>query len=266
MSSPFVLPKQFVLDQNGEPLMGAKLYFYEISTSTPKDTFIDAAMNTAHPNPLISDAYGVFPQIWLDESGTDYRVTLTDQFEVEQQGYPVDGLLSQVTPQDLLDAIITVDGSGSGLDADTLDGIDSTEFAQVGQTQTVTAEWAFNEQPTLFGIEMGFRNIPVRPLTAQHTLSLNDDGYCMSVTTGGIIIPVVSDLPFQIGPFPIGACVCFYNDSAVNQQITAETPATTTIRLAATGSTGTRTVSQHGLAVMYQVALNTWLVYGAGVT
>lgn len=33
-------------------------------------------------------------------------------------------------PQELLDKILTVDGQGSGLDADTIDGMNSTVFAQ----------------------------------------------------------------------------------------------------------------------------------------
>lgn len=264
MASIFTLPQQVVFDDSGVPLLGAKLYFYEIASSTPKDTYIDSALSEPHSNPVQSDASGVFPPIWLSEAGTDYRVTLTNQFDVEIR--TVDGVISTSTPTDILNAIETVDGSGSGLDADLLDGLNSDEFAQLATDQTVTGIWQFAAQPTLFGFDMGFRNIPVKEKTAQYTLRLSDDGYCISNTTGGILIPVVSNFPFEIGAFPQGFTACFYNDSGANQTITAATPATTTIRLAATGTTGNRVLAQYGLAVLYQVKLNTWLVYGAGVS
>lgn len=264
MSALFTLPAQQLFGLDGDPVLGAKAYFYEIGTSTQKNTYIDAALSEAHPNPVVADAFGIFPPIWLDESGTDYTLFLTDQFDVEIR--IVDGLLSQTTPQDLLNDIITVDGDGSGLDADLLDGLHGSDFGQVAEAQTITGVWNFDAQPTLFGFAMGYLGVPMEDRTGPYTLRRGDNGKGVALTSGGIIIPVTSTFPFEIGAFDRGHCTVFYNDSNVNQTIIAETPATTLIRLVATGSTGNRVLAQHGIAVLYQWKLNEWLVYGAGVS
>ncbi len=265
MSAMFILPKQYVPALDGGPLMGARANFYIIGTTTRKNTYIDAALTEAHPNPVEADSFGVLPVVWLDESGTDYRVVITDQFDVAQ--YTIDGLLSQTTPSDLLNSIKTVDGVGSGLDADLFDGLNSDAYAVLDEDESITGLWNFTGENPLFGGEpMGFRGIPVRSVTAQHELRLDDNGRGVSSTTGGLVVPVTSTFAFQIGPFDVGHCTVFLNDSAVNQQITADVPATTLLRLAGTASTGTRTVGPHGVAVVYQQKLNEWWIYGTGVS
>lgn len=58
----------------GTPLAGAKLYFYESGTSTPKDTFSDEALTTPNANPVTADSAGRFADIYLT-SGS-YKVVL----------------------------------------------------------------------------------------------------------------------------------------------------------------------------------------------
>lgn len=77
--SRFILPIQSAYDSNGKPLNGAKLYFYEVGTSTPKDTYSDEALTTANTNPVIADASGGFGDIYL--SGK-YDVTLKNSADV----------------------------------------------------------------------------------------------------------------------------------------------------------------------------------------
>ncbi|MBS4785191.1 MAG: hypothetical protein KH009_03665 [Clostridiales bacterium] len=47
---------------------------------------------------------------------------------------------SQLSPQEILDKLKTVDGAGSGLDADLLDGKQASEFAQLGTDGKIPAE------------------------------------------------------------------------------------------------------------------------------
>ncbi len=61
-------------DENGEPLAGGKLEFFESGTSTPQDTFSDDALTVANPNPVIADSAGRFGDIFL--TGADYKVVL----------------------------------------------------------------------------------------------------------------------------------------------------------------------------------------------
>jgi hypothetical protein len=80
-----ILPYQQVFDLNGDPLPGAKMYFYESGTVTPKDTYSDEALTTPNTNPVIADSQGQFGDIFL--SGA-YSVKLTDANDVTQPDYP----------------------------------------------------------------------------------------------------------------------------------------------------------------------------------
>jgi hypothetical protein len=92
--SRFILPFQSVYDLNGHPLDGAKLYFYETGTSTPKDTYSDQALTTPNANPVIADSQGEFGDIFLNG---EYRVELQDKNGVTQPNYPADNVLDGAT-------------------------------------------------------------------------------------------------------------------------------------------------------------------------
>ena len=82
-----ILPYQSVYDLNGHPLPGAKMYFYESGTVTPKDTYSDEALTTPNTNPVIADSQGQFGDIFL--SGA-YSCKLTDADDVTQPDYPAE--------------------------------------------------------------------------------------------------------------------------------------------------------------------------------
>lgn len=63
------------------------------------------------------------------------------------------GDLTGYTAADVLAKLLTVDGAASGLDADLLDGLNSTDFGRLGANQTVLATWTFNT-----GIIQAFNN------------------------------------------------------------------------------------------------------------
>lgn len=67
-------------DANGNPLNGAKMYFYTTGTSTPLDAYTDGDGMVPAANPEVSDSAGVFAGgtgIFLDTAAT-YRVKLTN--------------------------------------------------------------------------------------------------------------------------------------------------------------------------------------------
>jgi len=69
-------------DNNGNPLVGGKLYAYIAGTTTPQASYASAAGGTAHANPIVLDAGGRVPggEIWLTD-GLQYKFvlkTLTD--------------------------------------------------------------------------------------------------------------------------------------------------------------------------------------------
>lgn len=53
------------IGDTGSPLSGAKLYFYESGTTTPKDTYSDEALTTPNANPVTADSAGRFGDIFL---------------------------------------------------------------------------------------------------------------------------------------------------------------------------------------------------------
>jgi len=63
-----------LLDNNGKPLSGGKLFTYLAGTTTPIAVYTSEAATTAHPNPIILDSAGRVPtgEIWLKEGDTPY--------------------------------------------------------------------------------------------------------------------------------------------------------------------------------------------------
>lgn len=55
-----------ILDSNGDPIVGAKKYFFEPGSSTLKTIYSDSALTLATTNPVVSDSSGRFPDIFLD--------------------------------------------------------------------------------------------------------------------------------------------------------------------------------------------------------
>ncbi len=82
-----ILPYQSVYDLNGDPISGAKMYFYGSGTTTPKDTYADSTLVTPNTNPVIADSQGQFGPIFL--SG-NYSCKLTDSNDVTQPDYPAE--------------------------------------------------------------------------------------------------------------------------------------------------------------------------------
>ena len=78
------------IDPNdGLPIIGAKAYFYVGGTSTPLPVFTTAALTVPHTQPLVTDADGRWPPVFMTESGT-FRIRMTtaagaDLFEADNE-------------------------------------------------------------------------------------------------------------------------------------------------------------------------------------
>lgn len=77
MAQLFTPPFQQTLDANANAVAGARLYFYETGTSTPKPVYADADLSVALPSPVVADSAGRFSPIYLDPSSL-YRVVVAD--------------------------------------------------------------------------------------------------------------------------------------------------------------------------------------------
>lgn len=78
MPQTFVLPRQTALDDDANPLSGALLYFFATGTTDPQAVYSDAALTTQHSHPVVANAAGEFPKIYLDSNAAfNYRVRIT---------------------------------------------------------------------------------------------------------------------------------------------------------------------------------------------
>jgi hypothetical protein len=99
-------------------------------------------------------------------------------------------------------------------------------------------------------------NFPVVTQTSSYTLQASDNGKVVSITTGGVTVPV--------SIFSAGDSIVIFNNSTSAQTITQGT--SVTLRQAATANTGNRTLSQYGVATVLCVAAGVFTISGAGVS
>lgn len=77
-----VFPRSYtqVIAANGRKAAGAKIYFYEAGTTTPRPVYSDDDLSTPHAHPVVCDANGIIPAIFLAYGS--YRVRVTTSADV----------------------------------------------------------------------------------------------------------------------------------------------------------------------------------------
>lgn len=71
-------PRVRVLNENGIPYVGAKLYVYDTGTTTLQAIFTDSALSVAASNPLESDSEGYFDLTYLTAGTYKVRIEQSD--------------------------------------------------------------------------------------------------------------------------------------------------------------------------------------------
>ena len=61
MAGLYPLSRYQQFDENGQLLVGARLFLFDGGTTTPRVGYRDSSLTTAHPNPIIADAAGRLP-------------------------------------------------------------------------------------------------------------------------------------------------------------------------------------------------------------
>lgn len=107
------------VDDNRNVRDGALAYFYEAGTTTPMTVYSSAALGDVneHPNPLVADGEGRWPQVFIDDATFSFfRVRVTDSAGVliyDDDAIPVIGQQAgeggSETPVDANGLIITGD-------------------------------------------------------------------------------------------------------------------------------------------------------------
>jgi hypothetical protein len=114
------------------------------------------------------------------------------------------------------------------------------------------------------GVDYGFANVPQNSQSAAYTTVLADAGkhiFHPSADTTARTFTIDSNANVA---FPIGTTITFVNQHSggvITIAITSDT-----MRLAGTGTTGSRTLAADGIATALKVASTEWLISGTGLT
>jgi hypothetical protein len=143
---------------------------------------------------------------------------------------------------------IVVQGNASGSGAHTLQS--SATNSSISQTL-----------PTVASTTIGYLNTPLDAKTANYTAVDGDQAKTILLSSGSGVtftIPANASVAYENG-----TVLTFINmsSSSLSIAITSDT-----MYLAGTGSTGTRTLAQYGIATAIKMTSTTWLISGNGLT
>lgn len=108
---------------------------------------------------------------------------------------------------------------------------------------------------------VGYLNIPQNSQTTNYTLVAADSGKHIYNPSGSSItftIPANGSVAYAIG-----TAITFVNMASTSTTIAITTD---TMYLGGTGSTGSRTLAQYGVATAIKIASTTWIISGTGLT
>jgi hypothetical protein len=89
----FFMQTNRALDLEGDPVPGARAFFFKSGTSTPFRVYADRAATVRHPIPLVADGAGIFPEVFTRSSEL-VKVIVQDAAAVMLPGYPIDPVVS----------------------------------------------------------------------------------------------------------------------------------------------------------------------------
>tara|TARA_B100000427_G_scaffold72572_1_gene58696 strand:- start:90 stop:500 length:411 start_codon:yes stop_codon:yes gene_type:complete len=125
-----------------------------------------------------------------------------------------------------------------------------------GQTYTANnITWEYNSSTTTWDLQTAGAGMSYSTKTGAYTLAATDDQK---------LIATDSQINVDQNIFSPADAVTIYNNSALDISITQGSGVT--LRLVGTATTGSRTLSQRGLATIVCVASNEFVISGGGVT
>jgi len=243
------------LNNSGRVIAGARLYFFDEGTTTPQTTYEDAARTTAHDHPIVADAYGAWPAVYL-APGT-YRCRILDAEGGAISDF--DGIVAEeaatseesggVTPSAFMETVLVA--------ADAAAALTTLGFSAFIQTLIDDAA-ASNARTTLDAPRLGIRDIVAD--TASRTLALTDVGKTLEMDNGSAriyTIPANATVAFEVGT---EINVVRMGSGALN--ITAANGVTFN-GIASAGSATCTIDAQYKGASLRKTATNTWNIIGS---
>lgn len=149
-----------------------------------------------------------------------------------------------------------VGGTGSA----TVPNLGFISDTDTGIYRQAADELAFAEGGT--GYRVGFRNVPQNIQNVSYTAVIGDAGKHIYKASGGagetITIPANSSVAYDIG-----TVLTIVNQGGGDLTIAITTD---TMTLAGTGSTGSRTLADDGIATVLKVTSTSWIISGTGLS
>ena len=164
MAALLPLPEVQLIDANGKPMVGASIYTYIPSSSTPKATWSEPTGTALNTNPVITDASG---RAILYGDG-DYRVLVRDAVGNEIYDQPSSTLVSAamapvIAAPTIADAVHLL-----GLD-DTVTAAELASSVAVETARAAAADGRADHQPRRRGgTRGGGRGGPCRPRSTRY--------------------------------------------------------------------------------------------------
>ena len=110
---------------------------------------------------------------------------------------------------------------------------------------------------------VGFRNVPINSQSAAYTTVLTDSGKVVfHPSTDANARTFTIDSNANVA-YPLGTAITFIN---MTSQVVTIAITSDTMYLAGTGTTGSRSLAQYGIATAIKMTSTTWLISGNGVT
>jgi hypothetical protein len=168
------------------------------------------------------------------------------------------------------------DGAGSGLDADTLDGVEGSAYAALAGTQTFTGAKDFTGGLQLSGVNVvnlsATQTLTNKTLTSPtinggtsstRVIASSETTGTLTVASANETIQATGDITIPNAVFAAGDIILIYAGASAR---TITEGASVTMRLGGTATTGSRTLAARGVAVLFFVSSSEVVVSGGAVT
>jgi hypothetical protein len=256
------MPAPRAVDSGGAPLPGALLQFFLTGTTTPASVYASAALTTPLSNPVVADAGGLFPPIYLDPSAACRCQLLTSGGVVVRDIDPVSTTIVEATS-----AQVNA-GAASGVYVSpvalaTWTGVPAalgyTPANRAGDTLT-NAVLAFS---SLQAGSAGYLGLPLNEQDMGYATTLQDAGKMVRANSASPIAYTLT--PLATVAYPVGTAITFRNAGA---GVVTLTPGAgvTLIKAGATTPSASLALAQGALCTAVMEAANSWVVSGVGMT
>jgi hypothetical protein len=227
------VPKLQFFDNNGNPLVGGKLFTYAAGTTTPLATYTDSTGVTPNTNPIILDSRGE-ANVWLD--ATQYKFEL--KTSADALIWTVDNISNALNLSQLLASSGSAASPPYTFAADTTTGMYLAAAGQIGLSANGTPVFRSTDTQAVLDVNLQVSGT-ARRITGDFSNATVANRVLLqtSTTNGNTIVGAIPNGTGNIGAYRAYA----NNDTANNAHITIAARLDTSITQIESGITGTGT-------------------------